>query len=803
MPQHPTILIGYGAYGLRVMHQFLAGAAARGALVWDREAEVGSLNERQLHSLSLLWVPDGFRFEDQKVPKDLLDQSGYELMEDLYSQVTEVTGSNDEVKRKLPGLVEREKNRLLNARRRNESRVSGIDIIVLAQPTREEIVGWLRDLLEPVMARMAEDPAFSDVREGSADTRLNFIEVLDFQDYWSPEMADVRQALQLALRAHDEGLVSGRPTLGRVYLFDGNTAGGKRTAESRIDEVVLLLELLLLESLRENPNTRNLYRREQLKVSPVATIGVRVVERSSGLLRRLAAAGFAHGWLAHLATASSAAAATGVFADLVAPFRGEKLAATVGENALSIAAAQELTGLTKALLDVSPAEADWGARLQADAQRLTESVVLRLSRLSGDQSLNLIESSLKTLQDELESAITASIKDPIRPLTLGGLIDRLGAIEEEFSAAIVQAEPPVSVAPLSDKVFREADRMQREYRMFLSRQVQTARLAARWWPRAAILFAVAVTPLFLRGAADLGLEASMFPDWAQVLVSVVLSGGLFWWFGRKPIQAHLERTVERARAFYTDPDRGRLAERVRAAAASPFVAGRIEAHACLLSFGLKQYAAGVVAAEFQRARSILIKRRNEVEWLRRQVSEFLLSYQVDATPAIPVFQPGRVAGDVRHSLETDDDLAAVAQSVPRTPDRFRQMVASLNTFDFWAQPYCDTFLHPVAFLDKLSERFQDRLELDDQELQRRAGEIVSFLGKAEVRVCFYWLAAGGLPPSESGALFPAAWRALPGLSHALSTAGFGERALDTPNTERLYLFHASLGVPGELLERAN
>jgi hypothetical protein len=803
MSQHPTILIGYGAYGLRVMHQFLAGAAARGALAWDREAEVGALKERQLHSLSLLWMPDGFRFEDQKVPEDLLDQSGYELMEDLYSQIIDVTGSNDEIKRKLPGLVEREKNRLLNARRRSEPLVSGIDIIVLAQPSREEIVGWLRDLLEPVMARMAEDPALFDVRQSSSDARLNFMEILDFQDYWSPEMAEVRQALQLAIRAHDEGLASGRPTLGRVYLFDGNTAGGKRTPESRIDEVVLLLELLLLESLRENPNTRNLYRREQLKIPAVATIGVRVVERSSGLLRRLAAAGFAHGWLAHLISASSGAAPAGVFSNLVNPFRGERLAATVGENALRAAAAQELTKLTNALLDISPAEADWGARLQKEAERLTESVVLRLSRLSGEQSVNLTEGSLKTLQDELEAAITASIKDPIQPMTLGGLIDHLGAIEEEFGEAIAQAGTPPPADFLSGKVFREADRMQREYQMFVSRQVQTARLASRWWPRAAILFAVAVTPFFLRGAADLGLESSVFPDWAQVAVSVVLSGGLFWWFGRKPMQALLERIIERARAFYTDPDRGRLAERVRASVASPLVAGRIETHALLLSFGLRQYAAGLVAAEFQRARSMLVKRRNEVEWLRRQVSEFLLSYQVDPTPLIPEFQPGRVTSDVRCSLETNDDLAAVAQTLPRTPDRFRQMAASLQVFDFWAQTFCDTFLHPVAFLDALSDRFQDKLELDEQELRRRAGEIASFLGKLKIPVCFHWLAAGGLPPAESGALFPAAWRTLPGLSHALAAAGFGDRVSDTPNTERLYLYNARLGVPCELLERAN
>ena len=288
----------------------------------------------------------------------------------------------------------------------------------------------------------------------------------------------------------------------------------------------------------------------------------------------------------------------------------------------------------------------------------------------------------------------------------------------------------------------------------------------------------------------------------MVFVTTVL-GGIFWFFGAKMIQPHLERTARRAREFYTDKERGRLAERVRRAAGSDSVGGRIESHARLLVFGLKQYVWGVVAGELQRARATLMRRRDEVDWLQRQVGEFLVSYQVDATRELPVFQAGRSVGDVRYSLETDDDLAAVAQSVPRKADRFRELVASNKLFDSWSQPYCDTFLHPVPFLDRLSERFQDRLELDDAESRRRAQKISFFLeNKAHVPVCFRWLAAGGLPTPERGSLFPMIWNSLPGVHMALTTAGFGRRVVETPNTERLYLFESVLGVPNELLVRA-
>jgi hypothetical protein len=200
---------------------------------------------------------------------------------------------------------------------------------------------------------------------------------------------------------------------------------------------------------------------------------------------------------------------------------------------------------------------------------------------------------------------------------------------------------------------------------------------------------------------------------------------------------------------------------------------------------------------------MLMRRRDEVEWLQRQIGEFLVSYQVDATRDLPVFQAGRSTGDVRYSLETDDDLAAVAQSVPRKADRFRELVASNKLFESWSEPYCDTFLHPVPFLDRLSERFQDRLELDEFESQRRARKISTFLeNKAHVPVCFRWLAAGGLPTAERGSLFPVIWNSLPGVHQALTRAGFSRRIVETSNTERLYIFESVLGVPHELLVRA-
>jgi hypothetical protein len=341
--------------------------------------------------------------------------------------------------------------------------------------------------------------------------------------------------------------------------------------------------------------------------------------------------------------------------------------------------------------------------------------------------------------------------------------------------------------------------MQREYIMYRSRQVQTARLRVQWWARAAIIFAVAFSPLLLRGIADAWAN-NPIPFWIQALVCSGALAGVFWLFGYNSIQPHLRRTAERAREFYTHTEQGRLAERVRQVAASQAIRGRIENYSGLLTYGLRQYVLGAVAAELKNAREILLKRSEEVEWLNRQVAEFLVSYQVDSTGALPVFQQGRTSSAVRFSLERSEDLQAVAESAPRGVDRFRELISARKLFADWSQPFCDTFLHPLPFLDQLSESFQDRLELDENEARRRAARISTFLDQeVHISVSFLWLKAGGLPAPIRSSHFPTVWNSFPGVRMALSTAGFGQRVVETANAERLYLFESVLGVPTDLL----
>jgi hypothetical protein len=793
---HPSILIAFGAYGMRMLRNFLASAATRGVLVWDEEGVVGSLNERRLQALSLFWIPEKIGSRDGQPAENAQFESDYELMDDLFRQIEVMDGTFADIRTALEEGVDTEKKRLLDPRRHGETNMPGLDVFILAQPTSQDMIGLVRNLTEPSMSKLASDPSFETAH---ATSLLNFIQIFDFEDYWAPRMEPVREALRRMIDENRGAISSGRPTVGRMYIFDGNTAAGRRTAISRQQEAILFLEFLLLEDLRVHPDAKAFFERQYANMPPLCSIGIRVVERSSGLLRRLAAAAFARSWLDYLVTTQSIDKQDSPFFDLVKPFRDDNLGRIVGEQEMRSAARMEISQVESALLALSADQADWEERLRELATRQTESAIQRLSRKSGEQSATPSRVALKNFRDEIEQNITSAMQQRSPALTLGSVIDELQSLEDEFASVALEAKPSEDRPAPSTAPFVEASRMQREYFLYRSRQVQTAAMKTTWWPRIAIFFAVAFSPLMMRGFAN-GPMNDLMPSWVLAPLCALILGAVFWYFGRQFMQPALSSTAERARAFYTDHERGRLSERVRQVANSGNVAGRIEGYADLLVYGTKQYVLGALTDEIRRARLALIQRRDEVQWLRLQVGEFLRSNQVDDRNYPPRFEDGRVPSDVRFSLERTNDLTAVAESVPRNTDRFREQVGVRRLFDSWSRSYCDTFLHPIQFLDQLSTSFADKFEIDESETRRRAAQIATFLQRdVGVPVCFQWLVSDGLPAMDRGSLFPTSWQRFPGVKNALAQSGFAKHTLDTSSSERLYLIQYMLGIPAELL----
>ncbi len=573
---------------MHVLRNFLANAATRGALAWDEHVAVGALNERRLQALSLFWVPDGIGPHDSQGGGGVQFENDYELMDDLFHQIERLEGSFDEIRKALEAGVDREKKRLLDPRRHGESNLPGLDVYIIAQPTSPDMIGLIRNLTEPAMDKLAADRSFETAQ---ATTLLNFIQIFDFEDYWGARMERVRATLRRMIDEGPEAIQRGRPAVGRVYVFDNNTASGDAHADlAPKQEVVLFLEYLLLENIRSEPEAKVFFERQHMNMAPLCSVGIRVVERSSGMLRRLAAAAFAHEWLDYLASTQSVETHESPFNDLVKPFRGEHLAQIVGEPELRSGAASEIAAVERELLGLSADDEKWAENLREAAERKTEKAAIeRLSRRSGARSSKLSKDALKRFRDEIEPTITAAIQERQSTLTLGTVIAELQSLEKEFSAAALAAKASEPAAAPTDAPFAEAARMRQEYLLYRSRQVQTAAMRSKFWPRAAVVFAIAFSPLLLRGL-NVDPISGTVPTWVLAPVCAAILALAFWFFGRGSMQPSLDRIAERARQFYTDPEQGRLMERVRQIARSPMVAGRIEAYTDLLVHGLKQYA---------------------------------------------------------------------------------------------------------------------------------------------------------------------------------------------------------------------
>ncbi len=295
MVQHPTILIGHGAFGRTVLRRLLASTAARGALDWQEDPSGGDPEARRLKNLALLSLAG--RGGGRSAGGDSRQEEDRDIFSELERQIEEVEPSPTA----LAAAMEQAADRLLAAEDRAADagrRPLGLDVVVLSPPRVPEDVGELLNLLPLGMGRLAGLAILE--RQAAGHERLNFLQILDFDQYWerSDRGKRLRETVHKAVAHWEEQLKVHRAGFGRTYLVDGQTQDGARDESYRIDEIILFLELLLFEDQRSE---LKLYGRRREFESTVGTFGIRLVERSAGLLSRLAAAAFGAGWLQHLA----------------------------------------------------------------------------------------------------------------------------------------------------------------------------------------------------------------------------------------------------------------------------------------------------------------------------------------------------------------------------------------------------------------------------------------------------------------------------------------------------------------------
>jgi hypothetical protein len=807
----PTLLVGYGRFGRRSLRRLLASTAPRGILRWEAPPPGASPNERRLQDLALLWVGDRLSEGPESLDEsDPGEGSFLEMMRDLYNQIIQVPSSGS-AERDLAEAAEAAADSLLSAstrsRRAEGGLPLGLDVIVLAQPTSPEVIGLLDKMVTALMERLAGNANLTRGARGASV--LHFLQVLDFENYWAPgpDSSTLRRTLLGSVQRWRRRQDAGQPAFGRIYLVDGRTQDGFREERVRIEETTLLLELMLFEGQRAGELQR-LFQPSSPREALLATCSIRLFERSTGLLSRLAAARFSVGWLDYLAGQADAdwTGRAAAVRSCLAPFSPSQLETHLKGDALDQTLSARLQQLEEALAELPIDASNWPELLEqtyeAEARRIEEA----LTAAAHAQLEPFSHEHLEHLPEQLRRAIDLDLHDPRRPVPLGVVLRELERANHELESA-TEAEP--GPREPTETAFTRLTTAHQGYQRANQGWVDTGGLR-RWWPCFALLVTAALAPLAVEALSELPK-----PDATQFLLTkawelaqrlahpVAVASVLFatvWALGAGFLQQRIVRSVERARAFFEDRDRGRLIARLRSEL-SPGGALRdpLEHLVDRLQLDRSLLVTDEARREIASATVQLRERQREMQWLRQQLREFLQMHGLLTEGEVPADQPlGRDGAGVRHALERTDDLARTLQRNPPTLDRFMSTQAGHQPFADWWRPWGGLFLHPIAFLERLSELYSDPLQDPQEEaISRRDTDLLvaALRRHGSFDLAFSWKAQDGLPPDRRYCLLPRSWQRPQALSRTLGDLRVSEEnLLLTPDTGRVFLLRLQTGV---------
>jgi hypothetical protein len=781
---HPTIIIGFGRYGLTLLQRFLADAASRGRLSWDLdEANPGGRRPRRL---ALLYLPAA----DEPaidVTESLIAGQSFEMMQDLFEQIEPVAATTAAVAEAVSAA-----GRRLLTDEGGRASSHGLDLIVLAQPRSPAALGQVRNLLEPGMKALIDYRSLESPRR---DLRLlNFVLMLDFEDLWSSSSAPLRRALQAIV---EQQTGTDLPAFGRIYLFDGARQSARQRQErERIEEAHVFLDLLLLEGQRTSLSF--LYQQVASDEPPLCAVGLRTVERDRELLARLAAARFGVDWLAVVVQSDGPEPPDNFeLAQLASRFRPEALVQRFAGASLRQGVASRIAGLEQGLLGTGFHEPGWPDTVWSQIESARSRV---FQEMAGEIRTGLrrpVEQQLEQLPAQVRDAATKALLGGGSPVTLGAMLVQLHQILETLKpgAELPGLGPPASGLQL-------LERAHSQYRDVTSDLVDTDRVW-NWWVMLALVGGVLLAPILGEGLLDL-------PPMASPLALARLRAGLDWLAEQPALLALIcscaafgtgaafhgavEGRVQEARGFFEEKQRGRLIAVLRRVLAT-CVGEPLESEGRRVAEEASRRVAGEAALHFRAVHESLEKRKAEIDWLRGQLADFLRLHGVRMGVDRLQFTDERAGQNgVRITLETSSDLEAF---VPRSRSSAAEYQSQWGLLESWDDVYHPRFLHPMAFLDWLAERLQDSA------LWRPAAENLSAIA-AKIRdvgplpTAFYWLGATDLPPEQAFSVVPESWAADRDIKRALDDEALPVKAT-AASAGRAFLIRLQSGVPGRLL----
>lgn len=789
---HPTILVGYGDYGRTVLERLLRSASARGALEWEERDDPTSLQRRQLRGLALLYAADPLdpRSRDERPP---------EVMLDLFRQIEEVETGPFGVGEALASAAGDAKRRLQAAAAHGFDRGQGLDVFVLAHPSRAEAVGKLQEVMEPMLREVSQGISFTRVKEGT--DQLNFLQFLDFDDYWRDEAEHnrIRDALAHALERNSNAAQRRDPAFGRIYLFDSETRGGHRDRDARIDEAALFLEFLLFEGQRQGDNER-LYQRDDDGAPAAALVGVRGIQLSFGLVSRLSAASYSRLFLDYLIQRGETARREPL-TEMLQAFLPERLEQTLGLDRIEALRQQGLDEIESKLMSLDPTAPDWPQQVAEEWKRSIWALKDHISHEAGRESRELSEQRLGPLREQLEGAVLRELDAVRDPLTVGQLLDQIERYEPQLRYRPQELPQQSDAAP---EPFAGIAERHQEYLQFQQGRVRMDQLADKWWPLLGIVFALAAGPFAIDALGEFFTLEGLAGQVAPVAVLVVF-WLIAWQLGRRVFHRSIQQRSNRADDFYRHRQRGRLTDAVRAATRSSALQQELLAHTDNVTASLRMRVLGDVLSELLRVKELLARRAREIDWLIDQLGKFLDTNGVDSSKPQPRFDGRRRGHSALTQLERNEDLAAVFGQRTAEPTHFGERQTKLNLFESWSTRYCEEFLRPLAFLDKLSADYRDPIHsgggegpsVSERERAEALGEAIKLHAKPPLG--FFLLRAPTDTTVVRSCVFPKSWLNLPGVINDLSEAGYQDPG-KTESSARAYLLEVQLGVSTELLQ---
>ena len=821
-PHRPTILVGYGAFGLEVLRRLLASTAPRGVLTWEEARGGAAATDRHLRDLALLWFPDPMASVAETLDHENAREGGaLEMMRDLYRQIERI-GPEDRAptENDFADALSEAADMLLSAvarATRKDALPLGLDVFVIARPATREVLGALDLLLIKGMDRLANNTNLERGVQGAE--ALNFLAFFDFEHYWDREKKghDVRRALRDSIEQSERRRVAGKAAFSRFYLVDGRTDDGTREPFHRVDEISLFIEFLLFEGQRGGDLPR-LYRPTGNE-SPIATFGIRLVERSAGLLSHLAAARFGIEWLEYLA-------GEGPFRNDVEPahlrarldpYTPEALETLLDADSLRAEVEKRLDTLEQELAALPVALPDWPERVRRRYDETRHELHAALARRAQERMAWIAENHLRQLPAELHQGVEKDLRDEKKPVPLGSVL-------AELKALLQRLEPPEVTPPepgRAEEHLRGIERLHADYTRFEQERVSVEGLKG-WWPLLAIALSASLTPIVQQV-----LGAIAPPDSMSFLLSrayaalfwinqpLLLGFLLFfltWGLGRALLQPGIAGRVERTSRFFDDSDRGRFVDRLRGGLKSGGALREpVDDQVNRLILDMALSVRGEVTREVGRVVARLEERQREMRWLSGQLRGFLqLNGLNNDESRLDSERLERDGTGIRFAMEHADDLDAMMRLNPAVPDRFRSVQASHSPFVSWEDRYSRSFLVPIEFLDRLSKLYRDPIENElaragsGPEQRRIASKLLDFIRqRGALSLAFLIKPQEGLPPDQRYCLLPPLWQQLDGVRTALGGLRMGEQAiLNGANEGRGYLLRFLGGIdPKCLLEQ--